>query len=217
MLLQYRFHRLPIIDMIQGNALHILTHKRILKYLHLNRHHLPTAKFMYKSLRELKLGTYLPNVHSITKTTTIIEALRIFLKKKVSCLPIVDENGQLIELYAKFDVINLAVTLTYNNLDIPVYDALEFRRSNRDRYPPPLTCLKSDELQNVMVKIIESGVHRLVVVDNMNKLEGIISLSDILKYLTGWSDGTGSPVRSDIIKMHKFVINNSNPLRNSHS
>ncbi|VDQ09695.1 unnamed protein product [Trichobilharzia regenti] len=60
-------------------------------------------------------------------------------------------------------------------------------------------------------------VHRLVVVDNMNKLEGIISLSDILKYLTGWSDGTGSPVRSDIIKMHKFVINNSNPLRNSHS
>ncbi|VDP98749.1 unnamed protein product [Trichobilharzia regenti] len=136
MLLQYRFHRLPIIDMIQGNALHILTHKRILKFLtiffSIQRHHLPTAKFMYKSLRELKLGTYLPNVHSITKTTTIIEALRIFLKKKVSCLPIVDENGQLIELYAKFDVINLAVTLTYNNLDIPVYDALEFRRSNRD-------------------------------------------------------------------------------------
>lgn len=36
MLLQYRFHRLPIIDTLHGNALHILTHKRILKYLHLN-------------------------------------------------------------------------------------------------------------------------------------------------------------------------------------
>ena len=36
MLLQYRFHRLPIIDTLHGNALHILTHKRILKYLYLN-------------------------------------------------------------------------------------------------------------------------------------------------------------------------------------
>ncbi|CAH8541729.1 unnamed protein product [Heterobilharzia americana] len=158
MLLQYRFHRLPIIDTIHGNALHILTHKRILKYIHLNRHNLPVAKFMYKSLKELKLGTYLPDVLMIDKNTSIIEALRLFLKNQVSCLPIIDENGQLVELYAKFDVINLAITRTYNNLDISVYDALEFRRLNRNRYPAPLTCLKTDELQAVMVKIIETGI-----------------------------------------------------------
>ncbi|VEL11627.1 unnamed protein product [Protopolystoma xenopodis] len=35
-LVQHRVHRLPIIDTISGNPLHILTHKRILKYLHLN-------------------------------------------------------------------------------------------------------------------------------------------------------------------------------------
>ncbi|CAH8557562.1 unnamed protein product [Schistosoma guineensis] len=106
MLLQYRFHRLPIIDTLHGNALHILTHKRILKYLHLNRHNLPPAKFISKSLHELKLGTYIPNVQTITNNTTIIEALKLFLKNQVSCLPVVnDEDGQLIEIYAKFDVI----------------------------------------------------------------------------------------------------------------
>ncbi|CAH8541762.1 unnamed protein product [Heterobilharzia americana] len=215
MLLQYRFHRLPIIDTIHGNALHILTHKRILKYIHLNRHNLPVAKFMYKSLKELKLGTYLPDVLMIDKNTSIIEALRLFLKNQVSCLPIIDENGQLVELYAKFDVINLAITRTYNNLDISVYDALEFRRLNRNRYPAPLTCLKTDELQAVMVKIIETGVHRLVVIDENRKVEGIISLSDILKFLTGWQDvGQRSPSKSEFLRMRKFV---TNPLRNSHS
>ncbi|KAK4470145.1 hypothetical protein MN116_005728 [Schistosoma mekongi] len=222
MLLQYRFHRLPIIDTIHGNALHILTHKRILKYLHLNRHHLPPAKFMLKSLNDLKLGTYIPYVQTITKQTTIIEALRLFLKYQVSCLPLIDdENGQLIEIYAKFDVINLAVTRTYNNLNICVYDALEFRRINRERYPAPLTCFKTDILQDVMMKIIESGVHRLIIVDENNKVEGIISLSDILKLLTtNWSTNINHnnnhntlKQKPNLIQMKKFI---TNPLRNSY-
>lgn len=70
------------------------------------RHNLPPAKFISKSLHELKLGTYIPNVQTITNNTTIIEALKLFLKNQVSCLPVVnDEDGQLIEIYAKFDVI----------------------------------------------------------------------------------------------------------------
>ncbi|KAF6774009.1 hypothetical protein AHF37_06708 [Paragonimus kellicotti] len=36
LLIKHRFHRLPIIDPVFGNPLHILTHKRILKYLYLN-------------------------------------------------------------------------------------------------------------------------------------------------------------------------------------
>ncbi|OON16337.1 hypothetical protein X801_07852, partial [Opisthorchis viverrini] len=34
-LIKYRFHRLPVIDPVFGNPLHILTHKRILKYAYL--------------------------------------------------------------------------------------------------------------------------------------------------------------------------------------
>lgn len=226
MLLQYRFHRLPIIDTLHGNALHILTHKRILKYLYLNRHNLSPVKFMSKSLHELKLGTYKPNVQTITNNTTIIEALKLFLKYQVSCLPIVnDEDGQLIEIYAKFDVINLAITRSYNNLNVRVYDALEYRRFNRDRYLAPLTCLKTDSLQDVMVKIVESGVHRLIIIDENNKVEGIISLSDILKFLTNWStddddddhyhhhNNHASKQRNDLVRMKKFI---TNPLRNSY-
>ncbi|XP_018647266.1 AMP-activated protein kinase, gamma regulatory subunit, putative [Schistosoma mansoni] len=192
---------------------------------------------MSKSLHELKLGTYKPNVQTITNNTTIIEALKLFLKYQVSCLPIVnDEDGQLIEIYAKFDVINLAITRSYNNLNVRVYDALEYRRFNRDRYLAPLTCLKTDSLQDVMVKIVESGVHRLIIIDENNKVEGIISLSDILKFLTNWStddddddddaddddhyhhhhhhyNNHASKQRNDLVRMKKFI---TNPLRNSY-
>uniref|UniRef100_A0A3Q3GJ14 Protein kinase, AMP-activated, gamma 3a non-catalytic subunit n=1 Tax=Labrus bergylta TaxID=56723 RepID=A0A3Q3GJ14_9LABR len=34
-LLKYKIHRLPVIDPESGNVLHILTHKRILKFLHI--------------------------------------------------------------------------------------------------------------------------------------------------------------------------------------
>ena len=40
--------------------------------------------------------------------TPIIEALTKFVFKRVSALPIVDKEGRLVDIYAKFDVINLA-------------------------------------------------------------------------------------------------------------
>ena len=34
-LIKHKIHRLPVIDPVSGNALYILTHKRILKFLQL--------------------------------------------------------------------------------------------------------------------------------------------------------------------------------------
>ncbi|KAG5452502.1 5'-AMP-activated protein kinase subunit gamma-2 [Clonorchis sinensis] len=183
MLIKCRFHRLPVIDPVFGNPLHILTHKRILKYAHLNRHSLSKAPYLCQTLEELSLGTYASEVHVIRTDTTVIAALHLFLRHQISCLPVIDEHGRLTDLYSKFDVFNLAVTRSYNRLDITVYDALAFHRSNRQRYPIPLTCHKTDTLGTVIERVVKSGVHRLVVVDDDNFVQGIISLSDILRYL----------------------------------
>ncbi|EGD76496.1 5'-AMP-activated protein kinase subunit gamma-1 [Salpingoeca rosetta] len=43
MLLEYRIHRLPVIDSYTGNAISILTHKRILQFIHLNVSHMPLS------------------------------------------------------------------------------------------------------------------------------------------------------------------------------
>lgn len=72
---------------------------------------------MNKPLREVKIGTF-EGVETAREDTPIIQALQKFLEKRVSALPIVDDDNKLIDIYARFDVINLAAEKTYNNLDI---------------------------------------------------------------------------------------------------
>lgn len=59
---------------------------------------------MQKTLRELRIGTY-DNIETATVATTIISALHKFVERRVSALPIIDDDGRLVDIYAKFDVI----------------------------------------------------------------------------------------------------------------
>lgn len=59
---------------------------------------------MKKTLRDLKIGTY-DNIETANEDTTIITALHKFVERRVSALPMVDSEGRLVDIYAKFDVI----------------------------------------------------------------------------------------------------------------
>lgn len=65
---------------------------------------LPKPSYMQNTLRELKIGTY-DNIETATEDTTIITALHKFVERRVSALPMVDAEGRLVDIYAKFDVI----------------------------------------------------------------------------------------------------------------
>lgn len=116
-----------MIDPDTGNVLYILTHKRILRFLFLyvstlvsffprandtliliyrnwQIHELPKPSFTNKTLRELRIGTF-ENIETATEETSIILALKKFVERRVSALPIVDSEGKLVNIYSKFDVI----------------------------------------------------------------------------------------------------------------
>ena len=59
---------------------------------------------MQKKLRVLKIGTY-DNIETADEHTSIITALKKFVERRVSALPLVDSEGRLVDIYAKFDVI----------------------------------------------------------------------------------------------------------------
>jgi 5'-AMP-activated protein kinase regulatory gamma subunit len=46
-----------------------------------------------------------------------------------------------------------------------------------------LTCHPTDTLESVIKKIVESKVHRLVIVNEHDQAIGVLSLSDLLKFL----------------------------------
>ncbi|OQR67914.1 hypothetical protein BIW11_13233 [Tropilaelaps mercedesae] len=178
-LIQQRVHRLPVIDKQTGNVLYVLTHKRILRFLFLYFYDLPHASYLDQSIQDLKVGSF-ENIATCKPTMPLIEALNTFIERRVSALPVVDEDGKVVDIYAKFDVINLAAEKTYNNLDISVGAALEFRNQY---FEGVMTCRSTDSLLQVMAKIVRAEVHRLVIVDDEEHVVGIVSLSDILTFL----------------------------------
>ncbi|XP_069548117.1 5'-AMP-activated protein kinase subunit gamma-1-like isoform X1 [Brachyistius frenatus] len=178
-LIKNKIHRLPVIDPVTGNALYILTHKRILKFLQLFMCEMPKPAFMKQTLGELGIGTY-RDIAFIHPDTPIIKALNIFVERRVSALPVVDDSGKVVDIYSKFDVINLAAEKTYNNLDITVTQALKHRCQY---FEGVMKCHKMETMETIVDRIVKAEVHRLVVVDERSSIEGIVSLSDILQAL----------------------------------
>eukprot|EP00045_Choanoeca_perplexa_P015490 m.195759 g.195759 ORF g.195759 m.195759 type:complete len:477 (+) comp17006_c2_seq3:870-2300(+) len=181
LLLEEKIHRLPVIDSLTGNAMAIMTHKRILQFIHANVHRNERPAMLGFTLDQLMIGTY-DNIATVAPDDPVLKALEIFVSKRISALPVVDPTGVVVDVYAKHDVINLAREGTYQNLDVSVVEALQHRQAG---FEGVQTCTTKDTLGEIIDKVIAANVHRLVVIDAQHRLLGIVSLSDILHFLVG--------------------------------
>ena len=110
------------------------------------------------------------------KDTKVIEALNRFLNERIAALPIVDEEGKLINIYSKFDVFNLE---SFADLEITLEEATKLRLYFDGVY----SCRGSDSVLEVMTKLVRKNVNRLVIVDQEEKVKGIVTVSDMIDFL----------------------------------
>lgn len=174
-----RVHRLLMIDPFNGDVLYILSHKRILRFLFVYLNEFPELTFFHKTLAELKIGTY-EDIVSVTEETSIKTAFQLLLEKDVSALPILNENGTLIDVYAKYEVLNLVSEKLYSNLSLTIG---EVRNKKKDWEEKLQKCRSSITLYEALEVIVRTESHRLLLVNKEDNLVGIVSLSDILVYL----------------------------------
>ncbi|XP_069576553.1 5'-AMP-activated protein kinase subunit gamma-3b isoform X2 [Brachyistius frenatus] len=178
-LLKNKIHRLPVVDPASGNVLHILTHKRILKFLHIFGSMYPKPRFLQKRIGEVGIGTF-TQIATVQESASVYDALTVFVERRVSALPVVDERGKVVALYSRFDVINLAAQKNYNNLNMTMREAISSRAGWMEGV---LKCYPHETLEAVIDRIAEAEVHRLVLVDGDDVVRGIVSLSDLLQAL----------------------------------
>uniref|UniRef100_A0A3Q2P0C1 Protein kinase, AMP-activated, gamma 3b non-catalytic subunit n=1 Tax=Fundulus heteroclitus TaxID=8078 RepID=A0A3Q2P0C1_FUNHE len=178
-LLKNKIHRLPVIDPASGNVLHILTHKRILKFLHIFGSMIPKPRFLQKQINEVPIGTF-RQIATVQESASVYDALAIFVERRVSALPVVNEQGKVVALYSRFDVINLAAQKNYNNLNMTMKEAISSRSCWMEGV---LKCYPHETLETIIDRIAKAEVHRLVLVDSEDVVRGIVSLSDILQAL----------------------------------
>lgn len=173
--------RIPLIDEDEKThreiVVSVLTQYRILKFVALN---CKETKMLLKPIKNLQgLGT-IKDIATCTMDTPVIDVIHLLTQKSVSSVPIVDEQGKLINVYEAVDVLGLVKGGVYNDLVLSVGDALLRRPED---FEGVHTCTLNDRLSTIMDTIRKSRLHRLFVVDDEGKLVSVITLSDILNYI----------------------------------
>jgi 5'-AMP-activated protein kinase regulatory gamma subunit len=163
-MLKTRARRIPLVDIDDETGremvVSVITQYRLLKFIAVN---VTETEMLKKSVSEIGLGTY-GDLQTATIETSVIDVIHMMVKYSISSVPIVDEDRRVLNVFEAVDVITIIKGGAYDELTTSVGEAL-------------------DRLDSIFDTIRKSRVHRLVVIDDENRLRGVISLSDILKYV----------------------------------
>lgn len=179
-LLESRARRIPLVDIDdetkRETVVSVITQYRILKFIAVN---VTETEMLKKSVSEIGLGSY-GNLQTASMDTPVIDVIHMMVKKSISSVPIVGENNALLNVFEAVDVIAIIKGGVYDELTTSVGEALSKRA---DDFAGIYTCSMDDRLDTIFDVLRKSRVHRLIVVDDESRLKGVISLSDILKYI----------------------------------
>jgi len=180
-MLKTRARRIPLVDVDDETGremvVSVITQYRILKFIAVNNE--KYTMLLKKPVREIGLGTYTDLV-TASMSNSVLDVIHLMVKHNISAVPIIDSEGKVLNVFEAVDVIPCIRDGLYEELTASVGDALSLRPED---FPGIYTCSEDDRLDAIFDTIRKSRVHRLIVVDDDNHLRGIISLSDILKYV----------------------------------
>lgn len=176
-----RNKKMPLIDreIETGReiVISVLTQYRLLKFLAINTNN--EVKLLTKTIGELQIYTKDDLVYCYMNSP-MIDVIQLLTTNKISAIPIVDNQGILVNAYEATDILGLIKGGLYNDLSLNVGEALMRRNEN---YEGVVTCTSSDKLSTIMDMIKRTTVHRFFVVDLQGRLQGVLTLSDILRYI----------------------------------
>uniref|UniRef100_M4DPZ5 CBS domain-containing protein n=1 Tax=Brassica campestris TaxID=3711 RepID=M4DPZ5_BRACM len=207
-ILQNKVAAVPVIysslqDGSYPQLLHLASLSGILKCIcRYFRHSSSSLPILQQPICSIPLGTWVPRIgESSSKPLATLRphaslgsALSLLVQAGVSSIPVVDDNDSLIDIYSRSDITALAKDKAYAQIhldDMTVHQALQL---GQDASPPYgifngqrcHMCLRSDSLGKVIERLANPGVRRLVIVEAGSKrVEGIISLSDVFRFLLG--------------------------------
>jgi len=138
------------------------------------------------SISSLNIGTY-TKICTVSHNTRLREVLATLELYDIQTVPVVDDNGRVIDIYTHSDFTFLAQArdqkAILHNMEMRVGDMLASQRS--EGMPNRLhVCSPQDTLQAVFELFAEVRFRTLVCVDNNKRCVGIVSVHDLLSYFT---------------------------------
>lgn len=130
-MLESRARRIPLVDIDDETQremiVSVLTQYRILKFVSVN---VKETQMLRKPLRDLRVGSY-DSLSYAYMDSPVIEVIQALVKRSISCVPILDKEGVVLNVFEAVDVIALIKGGDYDNLQTTVGKALEKRSDVR--------------------------------------------------------------------------------------
>ncbi|KAL4588371.1 hypothetical protein LXL04_001255 [Taraxacum kok-saghyz] len=204
-LLQNKVATIPIIsqDGSVPQLLHLASLTGVLKCICRHFKHSPASlPILQQPICSIPLGTWVPKIGEsngrpfamLRANASLSDALSLLVQAEVSAVPIVDDNDSLLDIYCRSDITALAKDRAYAQIhlnELSIHQALQLTQEASASYgffngQRCHMCLGSDPLHKVMDRLAIPGVRRLVIVEAGSKrVEGIISLTDLFRFLLG--------------------------------
>ncbi|KAM0962765.1 hypothetical protein ACFX2A_022328 [Malus domestica] len=202
-ILQNGFATVPIIHSSSEDGsfpqlLHLASLSGVCRYF---RHSSSSLPILQAPICALNVGTWVPEIGESNRrplamlrpSASLSAALNLLVQAQVSSIPIVDDTNSLLDIYCRSDITALAKDRAYAHINLnemSIQRALQLGQDSFSPYEPRgqrcQMCLRSDSLHKVMERLANPGVRRLVIVEAGSKrVEGIVSLSDVFKFLLG--------------------------------
>lgn len=122
-------------------------------------------------------------VTTVSRDTSMLKASKIFKDNDFRRLPVVDEDGRLIGIVTDRDIKDASPSKA-TTLDVhELYYLLSEIKIKDIMTPNPYTINVDDSLEKAAIRMLEKRVEGLPVVDDKNKVVGIITETDIFKAL----------------------------------
>jgi acetoin utilization protein AcuB len=122
-------------------------------------------------------------VTTVSRDTSMLKASKIFKDNDFRRLPVIDEDGRLIGIVTDRDIKDASPSKA-TTLDVhELYYLLSEIKIKDIMTPNPYTINIDDSLEKAAIRMLEKKVEGLPVVDDKNKVVGIITETDIFKAL----------------------------------
>jgi len=118
-------------------------------------------------------------LRTVPDTSVVTEVLRFMFENQVSGVALVDPQHKIVGNFSATDMLNL----TQLNFPLLSLSVREFLLRIYGFTKPPVICRNKDTVETVMLKFACYGVHRVYIVNEDFTPTGVITTTDIIKFL----------------------------------
>lgn len=134
------------------------------------------------TLGEVGIGTLGESkLITVQASDRLERAMTLMSEHRISGLPVLDEGGKFLDMYSDNDVLAL------ENLDLEIAVGAALEEARAGQPARTITCSVDDPLSKVVAVFSNSKSTRLACTDSGGMVKGVVTLTDLFKFLAGSS------------------------------